>query len=98
MLAYCFAARSRRRRWKYGLEGVAGAMLGEPGFAGGVVGEGALEETPEAGAMMRFLEVDKLVGDDVLGNVLREQDRAPVEIERVGAATRSPVVAEVMHS
>ena len=69
------------------LEGVAAAIFGKPRFAGGVVGERALKASPKAGAMVRLKEMDELVGDDVLDDARREQDGAPVKIQRIRVAT-----------
>src|SRR3546814_5213795 len=54
----------------------------QPGAAGGDVRVQAVDQRPEWGAVVHFLQMRHLMGDDVVERRLRSENQPPREVER----------------
>ena len=71
-------------------------MLCEPGFTGGVVGDGAFEASPEMLVVMWLAPVDEFVGDDDFGDAggSRTARRGRLSVWAMGFVTDDPAAVD----
>ena len=75
-----------------------GAVAVEPGARRGVAGREALDQPPEAGAVVHLGQMRDLVGDDIGDDRLRGEDQPPAERQISARRAAAPAAPGVAHA